>query len=107
HAAMERLWLRMAAVRELRHAHLSGSLWTLRASGTRSAVPAPSLRSHGGPRGRAALLLRDNVRHRTVIERAYLRAIGRAREEILIANAYFVPGGRMRRALANAALRGV
>lgn len=107
HAAMERLWLRMVAVRELRHAHLSGSLWTLRASGTRSAAAARPLRSHGGPRGRAALLLRDNVRHRTVIERAYLRAIGRARREILIANAYFVPGGRMRRALANAARRGV
>lgn len=107
HAAMERLWLRMVAVRELRHAHLSGSLWTLRGSGTRSAVAARPLRSHGGPRGRAALLLRDNVRHRTVIERAYLRAIGRARQEILIANAYFVPGGRMRRALVNAARRGV
>jgi cardiolipin synthase len=38
-----------------------------------------------------------------VIERAYLRAIGRARDEIIIANAYFVPGGRMRRALINAA----
>jgi cardiolipin synthase len=56
---------------------------------------------------RAALLLRDNLRHRAVIERAYLRAIGRARQEILIANAYFVPGGRMRRALVNAARRGV
>jgi cardiolipin synthase len=56
---------------------------------------------------RAALLLRDNLRHRALIERAYLRAIGRARQEIIIANAYFVPGGRMRRALVNAARRGV
>jgi cardiolipin synthase len=56
---------------------------------------------------RAALLLRDNLRHRAVIERAYLRTIGRARQEILIANAYFVPGGRMRRALVSAARRGV
>jgi cardiolipin synthase A/B len=56
---------------------------------------------------RASLLLRDNLRNRAVIERAYLRAVGRARNEIIIANAYFVPGGRMRRALVNAARRGV
>jgi cardiolipin synthase len=56
---------------------------------------------------RAALLLRDNLRNRATIERAYLRAIGRAREEIIIANAYFVPGRRMRRALQLAARRGV
>ena len=41
-----------------------------------------------------AALLRDNLRHRAVIERSYLRAIGRARSEIIIANAYFVPGGQ-------------
>jgi cardiolipin synthase len=70
-------------------------------------VPAPALRSHGLPQARAALLLRDNLRNRVGIERAYLRAIGRAREEVIIANAYFVPGARMRRALANAARRGV
>ena len=39
--------------------------------------------------------------------RAYLRAIGHARQEIIIANAYIVPGGRMRRALVRAAERGV
>lgn len=107
HEAMERLWRRIVALQRLRHAHLRGSLMSLRASGTRAAVPAPPVLSHGLPRAKAALLLRDNLRHRTVIERAYLRAIGRAREEILIANAYFVPGGRMRRALVNAARRGV
>src|SRR5690606_3980994 len=55
----------------------------------------------------AALLLRDNVRHRSDIEKAYLRAIGLAREEIIIANAYFVPGRKLRRALGLAAGRGV
>ena len=107
HEAMERLWRRILAVQRLRRAHLRGSLMSLRASGTRSAVPAPPVMNHGLPRAKAALLLRDNLRHRTEIERAYLRAIGRAREEIIIANAYFVPGGRMRRALVNAARRGV
>jgi len=55
----------------------------------------------------AALMLRDNLRHRRTIERAYLRAIGRARHEVLIACAYFFPGRRFRRALLSAAQRGV
>lgn len=56
---------------------------------------------------RAALMLRDNLRHRRTIERAYLRAIGRARREVLIACAYFFPGRRFRRALLSAMRRGV
>jgi len=56
---------------------------------------------------RAALMLRDNLRHRRTIERAYLRAIGRSRSEVLIACAYFFPGGRFRRALKSAVRLGV
>ena len=56
---------------------------------------------------RAALLLRDNLRHRRTIERAYLDAIGNARTSVLLANAYFLPGRRMRHALCSAAQRGV
>jgi cardiolipin synthase len=56
---------------------------------------------------RAALVLRDNLRRRTHIERAYRKAIGEARSEIIIANAYFLPGVRLRRALIHAARRGV
>jgi cardiolipin synthase len=56
---------------------------------------------------KAALVPRDNLRHRTRIERAYRRAIGHARTEVIIANAYFVPGRRMRNALVQAARRGV
>ncbi len=55
----------------------------------------------------AALVVRDNVRHRSDIEDAYLSAIQSAHTEILIANAYFFPGRRFRRALAAAAGRGV
>lgn len=58
-------------------------------------------------RQRAALLVRDNLRHRSDIEDAYLEAIRGAREEIIIANAYFLPGKRFRRALVDAARRGV
>jgi cardiolipin synthase A/B len=56
---------------------------------------------------RGEFLTRDTLHRRRAIERAYLRAIGHAREEILIANAYFLPGRRFRQALAQAARRGV
>jgi cardiolipin synthase len=56
---------------------------------------------------RAALLLRDNVSHRHDIERDYLKAIGAARHHIVIANAYFIPGRKLRRALTLAVERGV
>jgi cardiolipin synthase len=55
----------------------------------------------------AAFLMRDNFRHRRDIEDAYLTAIAEARENILIANAYFLPGRRFRRALSDAVERGV
>ena len=56
---------------------------------------------------KAALLLRDNVRNRRRIETAYLLAIAQASQEIIIANAYFLPGGKLRKALLAAARRGV
>ncbi len=56
---------------------------------------------------RAAFVIRDNFRHRRDIEDAYLDAIGRAKTEILMANAYFLPGRSLRLALIDAAARGV
>ena len=55
----------------------------------------------------AKFVIRDNLRHRRDIESAYLAAIRTAKQEILIANAYFFPGIRIRRALIAAAERGV
>jgi len=55
----------------------------------------------------AALVVRDNLRHRFTIEEAYLSAMAEAKEEILLANAYFFPGRRFRRALKEAAKRRV
>ena len=55
----------------------------------------------------AAFAQRDNVLHRHDIETAYLEAINSAHNEILIANAYFLPGYRFRKALVDAANRGV
>jgi cardiolipin synthase A/B len=56
---------------------------------------------------KAAYVTRDNVLHRHDIEEAYLSAIAHAKSEIIIANAYFVPGKRFRHALLAAAARGV
>ncbi len=55
----------------------------------------------------AAFILRDNVLNRRSIESAYLTAIAQAQTEIIIANAYFIPGRRFRKALLSAAKRGV
>ena len=69
----------------------------------RSTQPVPPL-----PDGaRAALLLRDNLRNRGTIERAYMNAFAHARHDVLIANAYFLPGKKFRDALCTLAERGV
>lgn len=62
-------------------------------------------RSNGNQRG--ALIIRDNFRHRHDIEDVYLHAIINASSEIIISNAYFLPGINIRRALSDAAKRGL
>ena len=52
-------------------------------------------------------MLRDNLRYRKSIETVYLEGITHAQETIIIANAYFLPGRKLRHALINAAQRGV
>jgi cardiolipin synthase len=54
-----------------------------------------------------AYVIRDNFRHRRDIEEAYLSAIASAKQHVLIANAYFLPGPHFRHALTDAAQRGV
>ncbi len=68
--------------------------------------PSPRRAQRAGAQT-AKFLIRDNLRHRRDIERAYLAAIRTAKHEILIANSYFFPGIRFRRALIAAARRGV
>lgn len=72
--------------------------------GIRDAFMAPPADS--GP-ARAALVVRDDHKHRTDIERAYRLGIRSARREIIIANAYFFPGYRLLQELRRAARRGV
>ncbi|SAI70858.1 phospholipase [Bordetella ansorpii] len=75
-----------------------------RAPGRGRAALAPR---DGGQRAAACLVVRDNDRHRDDIERHYRAAIRLAKRDILLANAYFFPGYRLLRELANAARRGV
>ncbi|MBK6909124.1 MAG: cardiolipin synthase ClsB [Rhodocyclaceae bacterium] len=55
----------------------------------------------------ARFVQRDSLRFRHAIEVAYLEAIRAAKDEIVIANAYFLPGRRFRRELQAAVKRGV
>ncbi|WP_374672337.1 cardiolipin synthase ClsB [Acidovorax temperans] len=106
--AMEQLWWRMQAVRDVRKRRLPEALQALRtASAQRDAEQQIGQLRGSGAQVRAALVLRDNVRNRARIEKTYLRAIGSARHEVIIANAYFVPGRKLRKALLMAARRGV
>jgi cardiolipin synthase A/B len=55
----------------------------------------------------AAFLVRDNLRQRRSIERSYLEAIRHAKKRVDLAVPYFYPGRSFRRALRDAARRGV
>jgi len=104
HGAMAQLWDRLLATRQLGQGQWSAAraVWqTMAHPQALGVMPAPQ----GG--ALAALVLRDNVRNRKRIERAYRKALGTAQREVLIANAYFLPGGKLLRALVHAAQRGV
>jgi cardiolipin synthase len=68
--------------------------------------PAP-VATHQAGSQIAKFAIRDNLGHRRDIEHAYLAAIRTAKREIVIATAYFFPGIHFRRALTDAAQRGV
>lgn len=55
----------------------------------------------------AAFVLRDNLRQRRTIEHAYVEAIQLARHSVDLITPYFYPGQTFRRALREAARRGV
>lgn len=114
-----RFWWRMTVARDLRERELPAA-WRALQQRVRAAMlarrqndadpddaQASQIGSLAGPGARAELVLRDNLRNRRRIERAYLKAIGTARSEVIIANAYFLPGARLRKALIMAAGRGV
>jgi cardiolipin synthase len=57
--------------------------------------------------GLATFIVRDNIRNRNKIRRAYLLALGKAQHKVILANPYFAPGRNIRNALISAANRGV
>jgi cardiolipin synthase len=116
HETMTRLWLRLQVAREARHVDFGAALDAVRRAaeaGTDaedSTMTADNLDPAPGaaaPGLLAGLVLRDNVRFRKRIEHFYRYSIAQARREIIIANAYFVPGVALQRALLRAAERGV
>jgi cardiolipin synthase len=93
HDSARRVWSRVAWTRLC-----PGRVWD-NARYTPSTEPAGLMQ--------AAFLVRNNIRHRRDIEGAYLQAIEQAQREIILANAYFLPGLNFRHALVAAAGRGV
>jgi cardiolipin synthase A/B len=109
HRTMAQLWARLQLA-----SHPTGRGVVARVRALFTAVPAQPMReTKRSHRTRpmvgawAALVLRDNLRFRRSIEHHYLRAILQAQHEVVIANAYFIPGVRLQRALLQAAARGV
>jgi cardiolipin synthase len=105
---MAQLWWRIQGVHQAKQAQFPEALSSFLNAGAhlpRQQESDLALQTH--VLVKAGLLLRDNVLNRGQIERAYLKAIVAARHEIVIANAYFLPGRRVRQALIHAAKRGV
>ncbi|QET02797.1 cardiolipin synthase ClsB [Cupriavidus pauculus] len=100
--AAARLWFRIAQRHGMRDA--ARALQEMEALTAAADGPPRDMQPDGVP---AALLLRDNLRNRRTIEREYLYALGAARHDVIIANAYFLPGHKMRRALLACRKRGV
>jgi cardiolipin synthase A/B len=102
-SSVNKLWRRIS-VTHLQSSNLkaapAGSLTPVR---SQEKITSPNIKRNVN----AAFILRDNVLNRRSIENAYLTAIAEAQTEIIIANAYFVPGRRFRKALLAAAKRGV
>ena len=101
-SAAARLWTRVSWA-TLGH-RWPGFAMLKRATRQARAQHPESRAAAGGQR--AALVLRDSLRHRRDIEDAYLEAIDGARAEVIVANAYFFPSRRFRRSLLAAVRRG-
>jgi cardiolipin synthase len=94
HQEAQAQWARLGKMGLLRRIHLYRELRAVNKVQASSVV-------------KAGFVVRDNLRNRRTIQRAYLQALGRARHSVLLANPYFAPGRKFREALASAALRGV
>lgn len=108
HSTLEQFWLHVKVGQQMEHLQWKKLGQTFKqVLSQRSAASALSKADHSQGAVWAALVLRDNLFHRSSIERTYRKAIGEAREDVLIASAYFLPGRKLRNALIHAAKRGV
>lgn len=69
--------------------------------------PGRRAQAHPVPPVNLAFVVRDNLRQRRSIERAYMEAIQHARQRVDVVSPYFYPGQAFRKALIDAAGRGV
>jgi cardiolipin synthase A/B len=100
HISMKRQWATLTLQDRIKHSFSAEP----DDSESISSAPASAVVEGGTS---VAFVPRDNVRFRRTIEHAYLEAIGKARHEVVLANAYFLPGRKLRRALAEAVRRGL
>lgn len=111
HTTMAQFWRRLDTTRQIERLQLREAARSFQrdraASSQLLGHRAPAASNNALGHARAALVLRDNVRHRNQIEKVYRKALGTARHEVLIASAYFAPSAKIRRALMDAARRGV
>ncbi len=103
--AMNQFWWRMQAAQRAQRVDWAGAWQALQQAVQEKRQSAPVDTIMGG--ATAELVLRDNLRFRTRIERAYRQAFGDARHDIILANAYFLPGRKIRQSLIHAVQRGV
>lgn len=94
HREAEVQWIRLGPLK----LRLRWELFRALRSKSATSIDGPSL---------VALVVRDNLRNRRTIQRTYLKALGHARKSAFLANPYFAPGRKLRRALESAAARGV
>lgn len=113
HEATARFWWRLQAVRTMTESDFQAAWQALQkavqvtlASHHHNNIPLDPADNRLAS-AKADLVLRDNLLNRTRIERSYRKAIGEAQTEIIIANAYFLPGRKLRQGLIHAAQRGV
>jgi len=97
---MRRMWVRMSWIDGLRKSELLTNLKSLQEHAKIKRKTYPNyVNCH--------LVLRDNVLNRQSIASAYLNAINAAKDEVIIASAFFLPQSRLIKALILAAKRGV
>ena len=105
HATMSQFWWRLQATQLAKQVDWLGAWQALQQAVHEKAQKSSGQMAAGA--AQAQLVLRDNLRFRSRIERAYRQAFGDARRDIIVANAYFLPGRKIRNSLMHAAKRGV